>query len=542
MAGEYVQLRSPDQRPWFKALSFEPLRDGASLRVLFVYPNVQRNRTPQLGIAVLSACLEKIGAETRLFDTTMITRGREAEPFRRIVADFRPHLIAYSVRSNEWTLVLELLAIGKSLGIRQIMGGPHATHAPEESIPPVDALVVGEGEGAMMDIARAVVAGRPLVGIPNTWVHTDEGVVKTPKRALIEDLDALPLPHWRLFEKSHYDDSYIRAMMDGTPKIVAAIEGSRGCPFTCTYCSNHALMDAYRGGGRWRREKSPGRMVEELEAFRAEFGRLDFVYWVDEIWLTGVKRLKRFRDLYKARIGVPFSIMERPECISEQKLEVISDAGLCFIAIGLESGDEELRAGLLNRRTHLDVLKRALILPKKFGVKVHAFTMVGLPGQGEASLMKTWSFMRQVMPDTAQFSFFFPLKGTKLYEQSIQMGIYDPAATTESYHAGSVIRQEHVINQELLCRYHHVLNKYVTRRGIWPVIAFHASRKSRTAYWLLFSCSPAVSRFLRHQVRRLNNLLHCTPREAVLKIGRNFAELAGSAAATFPRRPTSRKT
>ena len=165
-----------------------------------------------------------------------------------------------------------------------------------------------------MDIARALASGKPLTGIANTWVSTGEtglpgesGVVKAPKRDLIHDLDTVPLPDWRLFPKEHYEKSYIRTVMGGGVELVAAIEGSRGCPFTCTYCSNTTLMEDYRGHGRWRREKSPERIVDELDAFRREFGGLDFVYWVDEIFLTGVERLKRFRDLYRDRIGAPFS-------------------------------------------------------------------------------------------------------------------------------------------------------------------------------------------------------------------------------------------
>ena len=299
-----VCLNLPSDEPRLAVLNFEPLPPDTEFKVLFVYPNIQRVRTPQLGIAVLSSCLKRIGAQTRLFDSTELTRGSELEAFQQAVEKYQPDLVAYSVRCNEWSLTTELAAHGKARGLTQIMGGPHATHAPEEAIEHADAIVVGEGEGAIMDIVRRLAAGKPLAGIPNTWVNTNAGVVRTPKRDLIPDLDLVPLPDWRLFANFHYEKSYIAAMMK--VKLVAAIEGSRGCPFTCTYCSNESLMSSYAGQGRWRREKSPARIVEELRAFREEFGSLDFVYWVDEIWLTGVQRLRRLRDLYKAEIGVPF--------------------------------------------------------------------------------------------------------------------------------------------------------------------------------------------------------------------------------------------
>ncbi len=523
VTGTFVQLGGASCDAAQEVLDLTPLPAETAYKVLFVYPNVQRTRTVQLGIAVLSACLKAIGVRTELFDTTMIRRGSEMEPFKRAIKEFQPDILAYSVRSSEWPLVKELLAYGRSLGIPQIVGGPHATHSSESTIPHVDALVIGEGEGAILDIVRRATRGLSLSGIPNTWVNTPDGVVKTPKRDLIQDLDVLPLPDWKLFDIAHTQQSYIQEIIDGV-EIVAAIEGSRGCPYTCTYCSNSALMESYTGQGKWRREKSPERIVQELQAFRETFGALDFVYWVDEIWLTGIERLRRFRDAYKSGVGVPFSIMERPECITEEKIKVISDAGLHYIAIGLESGDAELRGKLLQRHTKLDVLRRAFILPKQYGVHVHAFTMLGLPGQDEASMMKTWHFMRQILPNSAQFTIFQPLEGTKLHDQVIEMGMYDPDDATESFYEGTALRQDGIDNK-LVRRYRLLFDRYAIRPGVWSVIAFHSGRRAPPIFWLLITAIPACRRFLRRQIARAGNLRRCTLREAMRKIIDNVVEL-----------------
>lgn len=236
--------------------------------------------------------------------------------------------------------------------------------------------------------------------------------------------------------------------------------------------------------------------------------------------------------------------MERPECITEEKMAIIADAGLHYVAIGLESGDEALREKLLNRKTSRDVLERSLKLPKEFGVKVHVFTMLGLPGQDEASMMKTWSFMREVEPTTAQFSLFFPLKGTPLYDQSIAMGIYDPKEVVDDYYTGSVLQQEDVITQKLLLRYHTLFTEYATQAGTWPVVAFHVCRKSTLAFWLLFTVLPPVRDVFNRQVHRVRKLLACTPRQAIRKMTRNLVELPSSIWSTLFRSRTSfsRKT
>lgn len=456
-------------------LDFTPLPAGRRFHVLFVYPNVQRVHTPQLGLASLSACVKRIGGTTALFDITDLAPGAEVAAFEAALAAEQPDLVGFSVRSNEWVLTREMIDVCRRHRVRTVVGGPHATYASEDAITAADWIVVGEGEGAMMDLVRALATGGDVSAIANVWTRRGDAVTRNAKRRLIENLDDVPLPDWRLFGESHYRESYMRHVRPGT-QIVAAIEGSRGCPFTCTYCSNERLMREYHGHGTWRREKSPARMVAELEAFRAEYGRIDFVYWVDEIWLTRVARLAEFRDRYKASIGAAFSIMERPECVTEEKIAIIADAGLYSIAIGLETGDDELRTRLLDRRTARDVLVRAFTLPKRHGVKVHAFTMLGLPGQDERSMLETWRFLREAMPTSAQFSIFYPLRGTKLYDQTVAAGLYDPSNDMTDYYSGSPLRQPGIDNA-LVRKYQRLFEWYATRPGPWAAIQFHLSRR-----------------------------------------------------------------
>ena len=472
----------------YPVLDFSPLPTTCRCRVLFVYPNAQRVHTPQLGIASLSACVKRIGGQTALFDITTLERGTELDGFRQALDAFDPDMVAFSVRSNEWPLTQQMAAHAAERNVLTVAGGPHATYAPDDTIAHVDRVVIGEGEGAIMDLVRAHAMGWDDTDIPNTWHKHNGQVIRNAKRSLIENLDEVPFPDWRLFDDVHYTDSYLKGVAESMD-VVAAIEGSRGCPFTCTYCSNERLMRDYKGLGRWRREKSPERLVDELVAFRNTFGDLQFVYWVDEIWLTGAERLAEFRDLYKAAVNVPFSIMERPECITEEKIRIIADAGLHTVAIGLESGDQKPRESLLNRKTSRETLVQAFTLPKRHGVRVHAFTMLGLPEQDEASMVLSWKFMRDIRPDTAQFSIFYPLKGTVLYDQTVSTGLYDPGTEMQDYYSGSPLRQDGISNTTIM-RYQYLFQAYATRDGVWASIAFHLARKSSVLFRLL--------RFLRH--------------------------------------------
>lgn len=433
------------------------------MRCLFLYPNLQRAATPQLGIAVLSAVLKEAGHETALCDLTFVSREEMDDVFTRAVAEFEPQLIAASVRSSEWRVARELLH--QAPNIPHVVGGPHPTVAAEDIVGDVDMLVRGEGEETLLDIVRALEAGTPLVGIPNVWMRENGVTYRNPLRPLIQDLDAWPHPDWDIWEPQHFSEHFLRELRPGT-RLVGTFEGSRGCPYTCTYCSSPTVMGMYKGKGRWRREKSPERMVEEITAFRERYP-IDFVYWVDEVFLTRLERVKAFRDAYKPRLSIPFAFMERPELITEEKARYIADAGAYSVSIGLETGDEELRRELLQRRTPQEQVIRAFHIAREVGMKTHSFTMVGLPGQDEASMMKTFDVLAHIQPDTVQFTIFYPLRGTVLYEQCAESGYMDPEMEMPlDYYAQSVLTLPNV-TADVIRRYQVLFTMFAGRNEPW---------------------------------------------------------------------------
>lgn len=435
---------------------------------------------PHLGLCVLSSCVKKIGADCSLCDLTTVPVALWAEVLEARLRRDRPDLVAVTASTMHWPYVEPLVRICKKLAVPHVIGGPHPSSDPEGVMQTADALVVGEGEGAMMDIVRALANDRPIVGIPNTCVRTSAGrVVETPRRNLIEDLDDLPFPDWKLLDGIHFRP---RATARGpgyeTRNLIrATIEGSRGCPYTCTYCSNSASMKDYRGKGTWRREKSVPRIIEEIKACRETLGGLHRLLWADEVFMTSTQRVRDFAEAYKREIDVPFDITERPEIIDEEKIKLLADAGLDYISIGFESGDERIRKAVLNRKTKLDVIKQAFLLPMKYGVRTHSFTMVGLPGQDEQSMLLTWKFLREIKPDSAQFTVFRPMRGTVLYDECVARGMYDPKNDTRLWAAAPIIKHD-LLDDDTIMRYQRMLTQYAVRRGLWPVIAFHLGRRS----------------------------------------------------------------
>jgi radical SAM superfamily enzyme YgiQ (UPF0313 family) len=339
-----------------------------------------------------------------------------------------------------------------------VIGGHHATVAPEEVMQIADIAVLGEGEETFAEILRRIDQGDDCSSIEGCWVRKAEDVVRNGMRALIPELDDLPMPNWDIFSEAHYRDSYTKNMFEGA-EVVGVFERSRGCPFACTYCSNAYVRSLYKGKGRWRREKSPERVVGEISAFRDKFG-LDAVYFIDEVVLTRKDSLARFRDLYRSEIGKPFTFMERPENMTDEKVRIIKEAGAHRVSIGIESGDERIRRNLLNRKMSQESIISAFETARTHGLSAHAFTMVGFPGETRESLKETYELLKKARPDSIQTSIFHPLEGTSLYNYTVEEGLFDPeSGVPENYYQGSKLNFPDEWKEELQ-RWRYILTTY----------------------------------------------------------------------------------
>lgn len=397
------------------------------MKVLFVYPNISRAVSPQVGLTSLAAVARDAGCDCRMFDITVIPAGNERGAFVQTVQDYKPDIIGISCRSNEWPIVKQLLAEPITSNILKIVGGVHATVAPEEVIAEVDILARGEAEETFAEILQRLFKPDKYNDIPGTWTRVDGNIYKNPMRPLISNLDSVPIPYWPIFDDIHYKQSYIKSIFPDA-KVTGTFEMSRGCPFGCTYCANAYIKTLYKGEGRWRREKSVDRIIKEILAFRSHYG-LDCIYFIDEVVLTNSARIREFSEQYKSKIGVPFVFMERPENMTEEKTSLIRVAGAASVSIGIESGDQDLRKKLLNRKQDQESIVNAFHTARKHGLHTYAFTMVGFPGEGAGSMAKTFGLVKQAQPDTVQTTIFQPLIGTELYNKVIKEGLYDQSQT-----------------------------------------------------------------------------------------------------------------
>ena len=244
-------------------------------------------------------------------------------------------------------------------GVPVAVGGIHATLMPGECAEFADYVCVGEGEGAIVDIARALSEGEDVSGIANLCRIEEGQLVQNPPRPLVANLDDIPFPDYSL------DDDYIlldgrlekmdmnlleRLMSTAAPGKKTAQEKPyyitmmmRGCRYACTYCCNRTLLQLY-GGRAFVRRRSVENVIEELSWVRENLPFVKLLVLTDDSFFdTDESQIRAFCEAYRAKIGLPFFSLGTPFGIDDGKLEMMVDAGMIYLQMGIQTGSERIR-------------------------------------------------------------------------------------------------------------------------------------------------------------------------------------------------------
>jgi radical SAM superfamily enzyme YgiQ (UPF0313 family) len=368
-----------------------------------------------MGTMYLSGALKRRGHEVALIhasDGSSAVEGR--------VAAFKPDVIAYSIMTGEHP---KMLSLNRELKARHsflaVFGGPHPTFFPafiEENS--CDAVCVGEGGRVFPEFCDRLQSGGNYWETPNFIVKHEGRVFANEVMPLIEDLDDLPSPDRDLV---YAQDAHIK---EDSCHIFFS---SWGCPFQCTYCFNNRYNELYRGKGRTVRYHSPERIIEDILAVKSKY-RMSMVYFVDDLFLSKPAAwFDTFCELYKRKVGLPFSFHARANLVSAGVLAKLKDAGLSLVWMGVECGDEKIANELLKRSlTNAQIISAAGII-KGLGIKLITQNLTGLPLADSYEVdLKTLDLNLRIRPDFAWAAVLYPYPGTPISEYAMKQGFLKP--------------------------------------------------------------------------------------------------------------------
>ncbi|MFO8058615.1 MAG: radical SAM protein [bacterium] len=350
----------------------------------------------------------------------------------RVLSDLlkerRPRVVGISLRSFALELAQEITGVVRnSCDALVVWGGIHPTLLPEECIEHADVVCVGEGEGPLKDIARAVRDSEPLDEIENLWIKSGSGkVIKNPLRPLIQDLDAVAFP--RLGNEGKFFIRSARLVrrdpyLNPDRPILYSILASRGCPFRCSFCSNDVLRGIYEGLGKYYRARSPENIIEELKKAKAHL-QIQTVGFQEENFSTRPDWYEELFELYKKEIGVPFTVELHPNLVNERFAKAMKDAGGSSVAMGVQSGSERIRSEVFLRPGSNEKIKNAVELFHEQGIALWLDFIMNSPFDESSDLQQTLELMLSFpRPYNLKMYSMCYLPRTSLAERALDEGI-----------------------------------------------------------------------------------------------------------------------
>jgi anaerobic magnesium-protoporphyrin IX monomethyl ester cyclase len=361
-----------------------------------------------LGIETLAAHA-RAHAEVALAD--MRGKGHDVGAHAEQLLAMQPDMLGLSVNSAPHTKYS--LALAEALKLRSpkltiLMGGQQVTFLTEEMMNPghVDAVIRGEGEFALCEIlTRGDYRG--VAGV--SW--RDGDIVRhEPDRPQIEDMDeVLPPARDLLPDRSRYRMGAYR---------VEGIESSRGCPFSCSFCS---IRNFHRG--KWR-PKSVDRVMVEVDDILARYPERKVIYFADDNFCHNIRRVEAIcRAIVERKTDAYFWCQGRVDLLAKHPdvVEWMGKAHFSAVLVGLETANprqlKQSRKGI-----SVEQMARATELLHANDIGVWGTFVLGLPGETREETEATGNFVAASDVDVAQITVATPIPGSDLYDQAKAAG------------------------------------------------------------------------------------------------------------------------
>ncbi len=271
-----------------------------------------------------------------------------------------------------------------------LAGGEHVTALPKETLeqcPALDLLVLGEGEGTILDVVESDFTLESLEKIPGiAWMSGKNLVNSSARRARIRAIDEISKPAWDLVPLENY---WKHGMGLGVNRGKSMpLLATRGCPYQCTFCSSPLMWTT-----RWA-ARNPVEVVDEMEQYIREYGVENFDFY-DLTAIVHKKWIVEFCELLLNRkIDVTYQLPSgtRSEAIDREVAKLLYRSGCRNMTYAPESGSDRMLS-LIKKRVHIGKMLESMRGCVEEGLNIKANLIVGFPGEAWGDLWRTFRFL-----------------------------------------------------------------------------------------------------------------------------------------------------
>ena len=287
-----------------------------------------------------------------------------------------------------------------------VVGGAHPTVWPEWSLrnmPHFDYAMQGECDRSIITFANMLAGKCGEPDVPGLVYRVGNEIRKNEKD-YIDNLDKLPQADRSFLDNYYQSGMYWDMAAKGNLDVIIT---SRGCPYNCSFCFKVEKKYRFR---------SAEHVMAEFENLKKR--GIKSVHIQDDAFTAHKNRCLEIADaLIKGKYNFELKVRSRVNSIDEEILKKLKKAGVKQIIYGIESGSQKM-LNSMNKKTTVEMNKKAIELTKRVGIDCYAEIMIGMPGETKETIDETISFLLEMKPIVGFVPVLYPLPGTKVYEDA----------------------------------------------------------------------------------------------------------------------------
>jgi anaerobic magnesium-protoporphyrin IX monomethyl ester cyclase len=307
-----------------------------------------------------------------------------------------------------------------------VFGGWHASLATEQTLsePFVDAIVRGQGELTLLELAQRMADGRDWHGVLGLSFKDVDGTIVHELERPVTNVNDLPEPAY------HLADPGIYAAVSGVRQL--AYTSSVGCPYQCNYCTDQVFYK--RRFNAYRVERVVAELAELVPRYNIEHVPL-----FDSNFLVDRKRaLAIAKGIVESGVRFQWDFQTSTDFLalmSEEEVRLLAESGVQHIGFGTESASQEVLTLMNKRFQHVEQMVETARKTYLAGIHVVFNIILGYPGETEAHRQQTFRIMSDIARQYSNVSFspniFTPYPGIPIWPQLKEMGVREPQSLEE---------------------------------------------------------------------------------------------------------------
>lgn len=370
---------------------------------------------PPLATLYAAAVVRESGNDVSLYDTMFSRSPEEIVP---ALEEFNPRfLVIYDDGFNYLTKMcltnmreaaFRMCRLGKDRGCTVIVSSSDSTDQYKKYLNEgADFILLGEAEETLKELVGTIQSGSTaFTQIKGLAFKEEENFIKTERRAVIRNLNALPMPAWDLINLSEYRETW----MNHAGYFSLNMATTRGCPYKCNWCAKPIYGNRYNA-------RSPWHVVQELKWLKAHHP-FDHIWFCDDIFGLKPGWVNEFAALIEQeKLKFKFKIQARADLLlQDNNVAALARAGCDNIWMGAESGSQKI-LDAMDKGITVQQIREATRMIRKHGMKPSFFIQFGYLGETKEDIEMTISMINQLLPYEIGISVSYPLPGTVFYEK-----------------------------------------------------------------------------------------------------------------------------